>query len=155
MEEGFEFTLNDFEKVSQMTSFELSLDELSLLVENGLKAKENSYSPYSKFRVGTALLTSSGKIYLGTNVENLTYGLTICSERSATCNAVVNGEREFKAALVTTDMEYFVTPCGPCRQTLKEFNVKYCLLLTKDSKLAIYTVEFLLPDGPKIHHLKK
>lgn len=149
------YELSQLEEIVKLMENELSLIEIEQLIANGLEAKENSYSPYSKFRVGCSLITHEGKYYKGTNVENLTYGLTVCAERSAICNSVVHGEREFKAALVTTDMEYFVTPCGPCRQTFQEFNVKYCLLLTNKKQLRIHTMDCLLPFAAKIHHLKK
>ena len=87
-----------------------------------LLAAEKSYSPYSHFRVGAALLGSSGKVYVGTNVENRSFGLTICAERSAIASAVSAGEREFTAmAIATPDSGEPVGPCGACRQVISEF----------------------------------
>lgn len=152
---GKEFDYSELETFSKSISELLSLNELNKLIELSIQAKERSYSPYSKFRVGCALITPEGKFIQGTNVENLSYGLTVCAERSAICHAVVSGERNFKAAMVTTDMEYFVTPCGMCRQILQEFNVKYVILLTNDNKMVMYSMSYLLPAELEIDHLGK
>lgn len=85
-------------------------------------AAEHSYSPYSRFRVGAALLTADGSIVTGTNIENRSYGLTNCAERSALFTALSAGVRELKAlAVFCPDAEYPVPPCGACRQVLSEF----------------------------------
>lgn len=91
------------------------------LIQQANKAKEKSYSPYSKFRVGAALLTDNKKIYTGTNIESASYSLTICAERVAIFEAVAKGEKNFKAIAITSDMNDFITPCGACRQVLAEF----------------------------------
>ena len=94
-------------------------DELFALAAEAAMA---SYSPYSGFRVGAALLSSDGTVFTGTNVENRSYGLTICAERSALVAAVTAGHREFSAiAISTPDASYPVSPCGACRQVLTEF----------------------------------
>ena len=86
------------------------------------KVSENSYSPYSHFRVGAALLFSSGEIITGTNVENRSFGLTICAERSAVCSAFAQGYRDIQAAAIfCPDAREPVSPCGACRQVLSEF----------------------------------
>ena len=86
------------------------------------EAARNSYSPYSKFRVGAAILCGDGSIIIGTNVENRSFGLTICAERSALVTAVSLGKQVFKAiAIATPDASYAVSPCGACRQVLSEF----------------------------------
>ncbi|WP_455382768.1 cytidine deaminase [Salinispira pacifica] len=86
------------------------------------EAAKFSYSPYSKFRVGAALLTSDGRIYRGANIENRSYGLAICAERSAIFAAVSNGESTFQAmAIYTPDAKELLTPCGACRQVISEF----------------------------------
>lgn len=90
------------------------------LVAAAKTAKGYSYSPYSRFRVGAALLTSRGKIYTGCNVENSSYGLTICAERTAIFKAVSEGEKEFFAIAVVSDSKDSTPPCGACRQVLME-----------------------------------
>ena len=86
------------------------------------EAAERSYSPYSKFRVGAAILCADGSIVTGANVENRSYGLTICAERSAIVAAISAGQKGFKAiAIATPDSSYPVSPCGACRQVLSEF----------------------------------
>ena len=86
------------------------------------EAADGSYSPYSRFRVGAALLCSDGAVITGTNVENRSFGLTICAERSALVRAVAEGKRSFTAlAISCPDAEYPVSPCGACRQFLSEF----------------------------------
>jgi cytidine deaminase len=92
------------------------------LFDAALKAADNSYSPYSKFRVGAAILCADGSVVTGTNVENRSYGLTICAERSALVKAISQDKRDFLAITIATpDAEYPVSPCGACRQVLSEF----------------------------------
>lgn len=96
------------------------------LINLAFKARENSYSPYSGFMVGAALLSKSGKVFLGCNVENAAYGDTMCAERTALFKAVSEGEREFSAIAIVggkKDAESFsyCFPCGSCRQALSEF----------------------------------
>ncbi|WHH59575.1 cytidine deaminase [Petroclostridium sp. X23] len=96
------------------------MDEKKLL-ELASEARQNSYSPYSKFRVGAALLTKSGKIFTGCNIENATYGATCCAERTAIYKAISEGEKEFDAIAVQGDNEGLTFPCGICRQVISEF----------------------------------
>jgi cytidine deaminase len=84
-------------------------------------ARENAVATFSKFRVGAALRAKSGKVYSGCNVENASYGLTICAERVAIFKALSEGEREFDAIAVVTDAEKLTPPCGACRQIIWEF----------------------------------
>lgn len=96
--------------------------ELSELLDAARRAAEDSYSPYSHFRVGAALLCKDGTVIIGTNVENRSYGLTNCAERSAIFTAISSGKKEFQAIAVSTpDSEQAVAPCGACRQVLSEF----------------------------------
>src|SRR5436309_13850277 len=91
------------------------------LVDEARKARENAVAPFSKFKVGAALRTADGKIYRGCNVENCTYGLTVCAERVALLSALAAGERNFRAIAVVTQSEEPSTPCGPCRQLPCEY----------------------------------
>ena len=94
------------------------------LIEAASKARGRAYAPYSQFCVGAALLTKSGKIFTGCNVENVSLGLTICAERNAVAAAVAGGEKELAAIAIVTDFPEPVFPCGACRQVLAEFNPK-------------------------------
>ena len=91
------------------------------LVQRATEAREHAYAPYSSFKVGAALLASNGGVFTGCNVENATYGLTVCAERVALWKAVSEGEREFVAVAVVADGERPPSPCGACRQLLWEF----------------------------------
>ncbi|MDR1617557.1 MAG: cytidine deaminase [Treponema sp.] len=92
------------------------------LFEEARKAADSAYAPYSKFRVGAALRAEDGSLFTGCNVENRSYGLTICAERNALCQGVAKGKRRFTAlAIATPDSELPVGPCGACRQVLSEF----------------------------------
>lgn len=92
------------------------------LVNAASKARMSAYVPYSKFSVGGALLTKSGKIFTGCNVENISFGLTICAERAAVAAAISEGQRDFVAIAVVADSGEPAVPCGACRQVLAEFN---------------------------------
>lgn len=96
--------------------------ELEQLFELAGEAAKKSYSPYSRFRVGAALLCADGSVVIGTNVENRSYGLGICAERSAIVSAITQGKSGFRALAVSCpDAAYAVSPCGACRQVLSEF----------------------------------
>jgi cytidine deaminase len=116
------------------------------LVAQAVEARERAYAPYSGYTVGTALLTKSGRIYTGCNVENAVYPLTTCAERVAVVKAVSEGEQEFDALAVVT--ENGGAPCGSCRQTLREFG-KDIVVLIADATGAYRetTVAELLPDS--------
>jgi cytidine deaminase len=85
------------------------------------KARVNAYAPYSNFRVGAAVLTKAGAVFTGCNVENLSFGLTCCAERSAIFSAVAAGAKEFQSIMIVADSREPVTPCGACRQVMAEF----------------------------------
>ena len=91
------------------------------LVARAAAARDRAIAPYSGFKVGAALRTRSGKIYEGCNIENASYGLTVCAERVALLKALSEGEREFSDIAVVTDAKVLTTPCGACRQLLWEF----------------------------------
>lgn len=90
------------------------------IIEKAVDAKNNAYAPYSNFFVGAALLADNGTVYTGCNVENASYGLTICAERTAICKAVSEGERSFKALAIAADTDSHTAPCGACRQFIWE-----------------------------------
>lgn len=118
------------------------------LIDKAIKAREGAYAPYSKFKVGAALITKGGNIYLGANIENASYSLTNCAERTAMFNAVFNGEREFEAIAIVggDDKLKLCPPCGACRQVMSEFckgDFKIILFDGKEEK--IYTLDELLP----------
>lgn len=91
------------------------------LINAAKEASKMAYAPYSSFRVGAALLASNGTIFSGCNVENVSFGLTICAERSAICTAVAAGQHSFAAMAIFADSKELIVPCGACRQVLAEF----------------------------------
>lgn len=91
------------------------------LIESATNARENAHAPYSNFKVGAALLSESGEIITGCNVENATYGLTICAERTAIFKAISDGKNKFEKIAVVADTENLTPPCGACRQIIWEF----------------------------------
>ncbi len=120
------------------------------LMEIAVKAREMSYSPYSNFRVGAALLGLSGKVYTGCNVENAGYSPTNCAERTALFKAVSEGEREFCAIAIVgglnDTLNDFCPPCGVCRQVLAEFCDKnFRFILGTPNKIKTVTMEEILP----------
>ena len=92
------------------------------LLDQARAAREQAYAPYSRFAVGAALRAKSGRVFTGCNVENLSFGLTICAERNALFAAIAAGEREFDVIAIVADSRQPVTPCGACRQVLAEFS---------------------------------
>ncbi len=125
--------------------------DVKKLIEEARKAKEKAYAEYSKFKVGAALLTKSGKIFTGVNVENASYGLTVCAERVAVFKAVSEGEREFLAIAVVSDSQEITPPCGACRQVLFEFSEDMDVIMAnKDGKYEIMKLKDLMPKGFKL-----
>jgi cytidine deaminase len=99
------------------------------LIKKAEFARKNSYSPYSNFSVGAALLTEGGQIFTGCNIENVSYGLSNCAERTAIFKAVSEGYRNFKAIAVVADTENPVPPCGACRQVINEFGENILVIM--------------------------
>ena len=97
------------------------MSEKDLLTDAAKQARENAHAPYSNFRVGAALRSAAGRIFSGCNVENASYGLTMCAERVAIFKAISEGERGFSALAVVTDADVLTPPCGACRQLIWEF----------------------------------
>jgi len=125
----------------------LTDDMRETLIQKALHARDWAYAPYSNYAVGAAVLTESGKIYDGVNVENAVYPLTLCAERVAIFKAVSQGERSFQAIAVVT--EGGGTPCGSCRQVMAEFGMESIVLIadSKGKLLAEYSVADLLPSA--------
>jgi cytidine deaminase len=92
------------------------------LIELAKEVRDRAYAPYSNFKVGAALLTAGGQVFTGVNVENISYGLTMCAERVALGKAIAEGHADFHAVAVASDSAEPVVPCGACRQVLAEFN---------------------------------
>lgn len=120
------------------------------LCKNAIKAMNNSYSPYSKFCVGAALLCADGKIYTGCNIENSSYSATVCAERTAFFNAVGDGAREFEMIAIAASKNGVIkaaVPCGVCRQVMAEFcSTDFKILIVTDSdNYEEYTLGELLP----------
>ena len=121
------------------------------LIARAVEARQWAYAPYSHYKVGAALLTASGKIYDGVNVENAAYPSCICAERTAVVKAISEGEREIVAVVVATANGG--TPCGTCRQVLSEFGLEAVLLVVDGTGQVVQrtSVRELLPDsfGPE------
>ncbi len=116
------------------------------LIEIAIKARENAYAPYSRFKVGAALLTKTGKIFTGCNVENSSYGASMCAERVAVFKAVSEGETEFEKIAVVTDTKEPAMPCGMCRQVLAEFSPRIKIYAANlEGKVLETTLDKLLP----------
>ncbi|XP_012939930.1 cytidine deaminase [Aplysia californica] len=127
----------------------MEASEIQSLIAKSREALTFAYCPYSKFKVGAALLTKEGKVFTGCNVENVSYPLCICAERTAIVKAVSEGYREFKAMAIATELpDTFASPCGACRQVLLEFGSNYDIFLTKpDMTYVKMTPAELLPLG--------
>lgn len=117
------------------------------LITAAKRAQRRAYAPYSKFRVGAALLTTTGEVFTGCNVENASYGLTICAERVAVTQAVRDGHRKFKAIAVVAP-NAALSPCGACRQVLAEFGdmVVICADSRNPRRVRLYLLSELLPQ---------
>ncbi|MBI2440815.1 MAG: cytidine deaminase [Lentisphaerae bacterium] len=129
------------------------------LIQKALAARRRAYAPYSRFRVGAALLTKEGRIFQGCNVENASYGLTLCAERTALGAAVAAGYRRFTALAVVAGGSSPPMPCGACRQALAEFCDGNFIILaaaaTKPDQPVILTLQQLLPRAFRLPRLKQ
>lgn len=115
------------------------------LIEAARKYREFSYSPYSKFKVGAAVLTKSGHVYGGCNIENSSYPVTNCAERTAIFKAVSEGERDIVALALIADTDGPCSPCGACRQVIAEFGIPRIIMSNLKGDVKVVTLEELLP----------
>ncbi|KAM5270165.1 cytidine deaminase isoform 1-T1 [Hipposideros larvatus] len=131
----------------------LDVKHVQQLVLSSQEAKKTAYCPYSRFPVGAALLTGSGRIFSGCNVENACYPLGICAERTAIQKAISEGHKDFRAIAIASNLQDdFISPCGACRQVMREFGTNWAVYMTKpDGTYIIRTVQELLPAsfGPE------
>ena len=116
------------------------------LIDAALRAREHAHAPFSKFKVGAALLDDGGQIHTGCNVENATYGLTVCAERVAVFKAISEGARKFRRIAIAADTAILTPPCGACRQILWEFCGDIEVILTNlQGKTESLPLKDLLP----------
>ena len=111
-----------------------------ILIDNAYSAMEKSYSPYSHFKVGAALVTEDGSIYTGCNIENASYGAAICAERTAMVKAVSEGHKSFKYIAIVSSSHEKTLPCGICRQFLSEFASKDAVVIMHDTENGIIEI---------------
>lgn len=123
------------------------MKDISELIKMAREAQAHAYTPYSKFNVGAALLTNSGNIYTGANVENASYGLTVCAERIAVFKAVTAGERDFDTIVITASGQGYPYPCGACLQVLAEFspNMKV-IVVDEQGNIKDFRLKEMLPQ---------
>lgn len=124
----------------------------SELLKEAVNIMKNSYSPYSGFRVGAAVLTCGGKVFTGVNIENSSYGATICAERTAIFKAISEGEKKINAIAISGDGNDYIFPCGICRQVLAEFADEDITVICgkRNGDYIIYTLDELLPKRFKL-----
>ena len=132
-----------FQPFCEPASMTVTRSELAKIAQ---RARHFAYAPYSKFRVGAALLTTSGRVFTGCNVENSSYSLTICAERTAIFKAISEGYQQFKAMAVSSDDPGFTPPCGACRQVLIDLagNIDF-IMVNKRGQLKTVTMKSLVP----------
>ena len=117
------------------------------LVAEAIEARDKAYAPYSKFRVGAALLGSDHKVYKGCNIENASFGATCCAERVAIFKAISGGQREFCAIAIVSDSRDITFPCGICRQVMVEFKIPKIIVGDYNGNYKEYTIEDLMPHA--------
>jgi cytidine deaminase len=137
------------ERLENRMSTMFTVERQEQLLSAARAALNNAYAPYSHFRVGAALLTSQGKVYTGCNVENASYGLTMCAERTAIFTAVAaeGGRMEIAAIAVCTDSDQACAPCGACRQVIFQFGPQAVVLFRGGSGQQESLIAHLLPEG--------
>ena len=120
--------------------------DLESLIDEARAVSEKAYAPHSAFHVGAALLAEDGSVHVGCNVENASYGLTVCAERSAVASAVAQGVKRFRAVAIVTDGERPIGPCGACRQVLAEFAPDLVVVSEAGGLRKQWTLGELLPE---------
>lgn len=123
------------------------------LILNAIKVKKTAYVPYSKFKVGAALLTKSGKIYVGSNFENAAFGAGVCAERVALGSALSEGERNFEAICICGN-SFDIVPCGICRQALSEFDDIDIISCDENKNILEYKLSDIFPQAFNFGNLK-
>ena len=123
---------------------------LDKLIIEAKAVAQKAYAPYSEFRVGAAVMTASGEIFTGCNVENASYSLTLCAERTAIFKAVSEGHREFVAIGIYVDSDKIFPPCGACRQVLAEFNSQIDIAYANHTDVVYTSLDVLLPGAFKL-----
>ncbi len=132
-----------------MTEQDLTEEKIEKLIRQAFGAQKKAYAPYSNFHVGAALLSAQGRVYPGCNIENASYGATICAERTAFHRAVQEGERKFIAIAIVGEGSEYAFPCGICRQVMKEFcEDSFRIIVAKSpQEYEIHTLLELFPHG--------
>lgn len=123
------------------------MDENRQLYEIALKAKEYAYAPYSGFKVGAAVLTSDGMVFLGSNIENASYSATICAERVAVSKAISEDKKNIIKLAIASDSNDFTFPCGVCLQVINEFMPNGEIVLGNNEEIKVYKLSELLPNA--------
>ncbi|HEX4335858.1 MAG TPA: cytidine deaminase [Polyangiaceae bacterium] len=122
-------------------------ERIRALVEAARSVRENAWAPYSEFRVGAAVLTRAGNVHVGCNVENASYGATICAERGAILRMVASGDRDPVAVAIFVEDDEPAMPCGMCRQVISEFGSDVLIVTATPARTKHSTIEALLPDA--------
>lgn len=124
-------------------------EEILSYIDKAIEIRERAYVPYSKFKVGALVIDENGDEYYGVNIENASYGLSNCAERTAVFNAITNGMKKIKAIVVVGDTTTPISPCGACRQVMKEFSDENTIIILANLKkeYKIMNIEEILPYG--------
>lgn len=146
-------TLCDHQGIDTKDMPTLSESFIHQLIGAAQEGREQSYSPYSHFSVGAAVLCEDGTIIKGCNIENASYGLTNCAERTAIFKAISEGKKRIQAMAIVADTEGPCAPCGACRQVIGEFNIPLIIMANMKGDYRIVTVEELLPFAFHSDHM--